>query len=144
MSIWFQKKMPSLEEMNKRGEKTLFSLLEMKFTKIGENFVEATMPISEKTMQPLGILNGGATAAFVESIASASGNYCIDSSKYVAVGLSINVSHLLSGYPGEARALLRAIHLGRRSQVWQVDVFQAEKQLATARMTMMIIERKSA
>ena len=67
MSIW--RSLMSLEQLNAhRG--TLNANLGILFTEIGADFVRGTMPVDERTMQPFGLLHGGASVALAETVAS--------------------------------------------------------------------------
>lgn len=138
--IWF--KNYSVEELNKRGENTLCDFLDIIFTKISANSLTATMPASERTKQPIGIVHGGANVVLAETIASTAANAVIDIEKYYCVGLEINANHLRSVRSGLITATAHPIHLGRKTQVWQIDLFNDEgKQTCTSRMTAAVIAR---
>ena len=62
----------SLEEINESFKGTLMENLGIVITKIGKGRVEATMPVDHRTVQPVGILHGGATIALAETIAGLS------------------------------------------------------------------------
>ena len=59
-----------IEMCNNISKNTLIETLSIKFTDIGEDFVEAKMPVNESVHQPDGILHGGATAALAETVGS--------------------------------------------------------------------------
>ena len=58
MHIWHQK--VTLESVNQRSKDTMMAFLGIEFIEIGDDFMTATMPVSDRTKQPLGILHGGA------------------------------------------------------------------------------------
>ncbi|RLA66532.1 MAG: esterase, partial [Epsilonproteobacteria bacterium] len=91
MAIWFQT--PTIKYLEERGEKTLTSFIGIKITKIGDDFLEGTMPVDERTIQPLGLLHGGASCVLAESLGSIAANMALDTSKEYAVGLEINANH---------------------------------------------------
>ena len=68
----------TLNEVNSFSKNTLLSHLNIVFTKIGADYLEAKMPVNHKTTQPMGILHGGATVALAESIGSVGSNMLID------------------------------------------------------------------
>ena len=43
----------SIHDLNERCKNTMVEFLEMKFTEVGEDYLIATMPVNEKTCQPL-------------------------------------------------------------------------------------------
>ena len=50
--IWHQSNLNRLDQVNKVHEKTLMEALEIEITDIGEDYVQGTMPVNEKTKQP--------------------------------------------------------------------------------------------
>src|SRR3989344_2113219 len=136
MSIWVEK--ISKEILKERSRNTLAEYLNIEFIEIGEDYLIATMPVNHTTVQPMRILNGGASCALAETVASTAANHCVDQSKNFCVGLDINANHLKSAKEGDmVRALTKPIHLGRSTQVWSVDIFNQENEhVCIARMTL--------
>ena len=97
MAMWFIR--PSIEDMTKRGENTMFSSLGIEITEVGDDFLKGTMPVDNRTKQPLGLLHGGANCVLAESIGSMAANYCVDPSKYFAVSSCAITSFSISGIP---------------------------------------------
>jgi 1,4-dihydroxy-2-naphthoyl-CoA hydrolase len=140
MSIWFQP--ITCELLNKRSENTLAAWLDIQFTEITENTLTATMPASARTKQPLGIVHGGANVVLAETIASTAANAAVDQSNYYCVGLEINANHLRPVKTGLITATTRAIHLGRTTHVWLVELYNdAGKPTCVSRMTASVIKR---
>lgn len=141
MSIWFHR--PSLEDISKRGENTMVPFLGIEITEVGEDYLKATMPVDHRTKQPLGLLHGGANCVLAESVGSIAANYCIDPSKYFAVGLDINANHLKAVREGLVTAIAKPLHMGKTTQVWEIKIENEEGKLACiSRLTMAIVERK--
>ena len=80
MAIWF--KQFTVDDLNKRGENTLASFLDIKFTAIGDDSMTATMPANARTKQPIGIVHGGANVVLAETIASTAANAVVDLEKF--------------------------------------------------------------
>lgn len=134
---------PTLKDLNERSKNTLAEHMGMEFTEVGQDYLKARMPVDCRTRQPLGILNGGASCALIETIASTAANYCVDQSVCYCVGLDINANHLRSAYDGYVTAITKPIHIGKRTQVWSVDIFGEDgKQICLGRMTMATLSRK--
>lgn len=141
MSIWFTA--ITVEDLNKRGVKTMTEFLDIKFTKITDDTLTATMPASERTRQPLGIIHGGANVVLAETLASVAANAVIDISAYYCVGLEINANHLRPVKEGIVTGITRPIHIGRTTQIWQVDIYNPEGKLScVSRMTAAVIARE--
>ena len=140
MAIWF--KTPTIEHLEERGENTLTTLIGIKITKIGDDFLEGTMPVDERTIQPLGLLHGGASCVLAESLGSIAANMALDTSKEYAVGLEINANHIRSATSGKVTGIAKPIHLGRKTQVWEIRITNVEgKLICVSRLTMAVIKK---
>jgi len=140
-SVW--KKEIDLVQLNSFRAAGLGELLDIKIVARGKNWLTAEMPISEKHKQPLGIVHGGATASLAETVASISGWLCIDAENQTAVGLELNINHLKAVTKGVLMARASAIHVGKRTQVWQVDIHNEKAvQVSSARLTVAVVTRK--
>lgn len=141
MSIWFNKQI-SIEELNVRGKNTMSEFLGIQFTEVGEDFLTATMPVNERTKQPIGILHGGANVVLAETIASTAANAVVDMSKFYCVGLEINANHIRSVRDGIITAITKPIHIGRTTQIWEIYLFNEEgKKTCISRMTASVLSR---
>ena len=140
MSIWFRE--IAVEELNQRGQNTMSEFLGIQFIEVGDDFLTATMPVNERTKQPIGILHGGANVVLAETVASTAANAVVDFNQFYCVGLEINANHLRSIKEGIVTAITSPIHLGRTTQVWQINIFnEAGKQTCVSRMTAAVITR---
>jgi 1,4-dihydroxy-2-naphthoyl-CoA hydrolase len=134
----------SLEEVNAFNKNTLMQQLGIECIEIGDTYVVATMPVDHRTHQPMGLLHGGASAALIESIGSMGSTLLIDLSKEVPVGLEVNANHVSGIKEGFVRAVGKVIHAGKKTHLWQVDIFDGttERLICTGRLTVMVIERR--
>lgn len=140
MKIWHQEL--SIESINKRSENSLGGFLGIEFIEIGDNYLKATMPVDERTRQPIGILHGGANVVLGETIASTAANAIIDIKKQYCVGLEINTNHIRSVKEGFVTGITKPIHIGRSTQIWQIEIFnEANKITASGRMTASVLTR---
>ena len=69
--IW--KRHLPLEELNATSLNTLVAHLGIVYTRIGDDTLEAEMPVDARTHQPFGLLHGGASAALAETLGSMAG-----------------------------------------------------------------------
>ena len=138
MSIW--KKPATLELMNQMSRDTLVKHLDIEFTEIGHGYLKASMPVDKRTHQPMGLLHGGASVALAETLGSTGANLACDDG-FAAVGQSINANHIRSVKKGHVHATARAVHIGRTSQVWSIEIVDdAAKLICTSRLTMAVIK----
>lgn len=139
MRIWKVGDIP-IDALEKRKKGTLMEALGMEYVEIGDDFIEARMPVDERTRQPFGILHGGAHVALAESIGSLGANLCLDNTKEYAVGLDINSNHLKSVSSGFVHGIAKPIHIGKTTQVWEIKIYDENKKnlLNITRLTMMV------
>ncbi|MFT4521644.1 MAG: 1,4-dihydroxy-2-naphthoyl-CoA hydrolase [Bacteroidia bacterium] len=131
----------NLNELNRFISNSLSGHLGMEVTEIGSNSLTMKMPVDDRTKQPMGILNGGASLALAESVASLAGNLSAPEGK-ACVGLEINGNHLKAVRSGYVHAKASPIHLGGRTQVWQIDITNDHSDLiCICRMTLAVIEK---
>src|SRR5580704_16652454 len=94
MKIWYED--VDVEAMNKRSKNTMGEYLGILFTKMGDDYLCATMPVNDRTKQPANIMHGGASCALAETVGSTAANFCVDPTKFYCVGLDINTNHIRS------------------------------------------------
>lgn len=136
------KKHLSLEQMNQFSKNTAIEHLGIRFTAQGENWLEATMPINEKTIQPMGFLHGGLSVALAETIGSMAGFCCITECQTV-FGLEINANHLRAVKQGDVMARATPLHLGKQTQVWQIEIKdQHNKLCCISRLTLAVVNNE--
>lgn len=137
------KSQPTLEVLNKMSSNTMVEHLGIVFTEIGDDFIEATMPVDKRTHQPLGQLHGGASVALAETIGSVAATFCVDITKQYVVGLDINANHVKSVREGFVTGRTKPIHIGKRTQVWEITIVNEQKELVCiSRITMAVIDRR--
>jgi 1,4-dihydroxy-2-naphthoyl-CoA hydrolase len=140
MSIW--RSLRTLEELNGNRDGTLIGNLGIVFTEIGDDFVRGTMPVDTRTVQPYGLLHGGASVALAETLGSMGAAMCVDAAEYHVVGQEINANHVRAARSGLVTGTARAVHLGGRTHVWSIDIVNdAQKLVCISRITMAVIKR---
>ncbi len=134
----------TVESLNKWSKNTLAEQLGIEFTIIGEDFLEARMPVDKRTHQPLGMLHGGASVSLAETMGSVAATLCIDQTKFFCVGLEINANHLKSVREGFVTGVTKPIHIGKKTQVWEIRISSEKDELVCiSRITMAILEKKN-
>ena len=140
MNIWFRDF--TIEELNEFGKNTLASNIGIEMTEMGDDFLRARMPVDQRTRQPYGVLHGGASVALAETLGSVACYCSVDQRKYRCLGLEINANHLRGISEGYVYGTARSLHRGRRTQVWEIRITDAEERLVCmSRITMAVIER---
>ncbi|HXP27914.1 MAG TPA: hotdog fold thioesterase [Steroidobacteraceae bacterium] len=140
MSIW--RSLRTVEELNGNREGTLIENLGILFTEIGADFVRGTMPVDTRTVQPYGLLHGGASVALAETLGSMGASMCVDAAEFQVVGQEINANHVRAARGGLVTGTARAVHIGGRTHVWTIDIVnEAQKLVCISRITMAVIKR---
>ena len=140
MSIW--RSLRTLADLNGNRDATLIGNLGILFTEIGEDFVRGTMPVDARTVQPYGLLHGGASVALAETLGSMGAAMCVDADEYQVVGQEINANHVRAARSGLVTGTARAVHLGGRTHVWSIEIVnEAQKLVCISRITMAVIKR---
>lgn len=138
------KKEVTLEALNDLSKNTMASLIGIVFTKIGDDYLEATMPVDSRTHQPFGLLHGGASVALAETLGSVAAHCCVDRTKEFCVGLEINANHIRGVRSGLVKGVTRPVHIGKKTQVWEIRIENEESELVCiSRITMAVLEMKS-
>lgn len=138
MPIWNVPATP--QQLNQRGRGTMLSHLGIEFLEIGEDSLKARMPVDERTIQPAGILHGGASATLAESLGSVAANLCVDPTKKVCVGLDINANHVRSVSSGWVIGIVTPIHVGKSTHVWQIRIEdEVGRLVCISRITMAVL-----
>lgn len=138
MAIWFIT--PTLIELQALAADTLVEHLNIQFTEIGADFLTARMPVDQRTKQPFGLLHGGASAALAETVGSVAANCCIDPATHRCVGLDLNASHIRSVRRGYVWGTATPIHVGSRTQIWQIMIRDEKDHLiCMSRLTMAVL-----
>lgn len=140
MKIWQEE--ISLETITSNSKNTMSDFLGIEFIEIGEDYLVAKMPVDDRTRQPHGIMHGGASCVLAETIGSRAAQSCVDRNKYYCVGLDINTNHIRSVREGYVTGTAKPVHLGRRTQVWGIEIKNDQGQLiSVTRLTMAVLER---
>ena len=135
--IW--KRHSTLEQLNAMGDGNMVGLLDIRFEALTDDAIEATMPVDSRTHQPFGLLHGGASVVLAETLGSVAGYLCSEGEQKV-VGLEVNANHIRSVRSGRVRGVCRALHVGSRHQVWQIDIFDEQGRLCcSSRLTTAVI-----
>ena len=141
MSIWFTNY--TVDDLNTgRGLRSdhINNHLGIEFTEIGEDYVKATMPVDGRTVQPFGLLHGGASCVLAETLGSVAAWMCIDPEKYRGVGLNITADHLRPVFDGLVTGICKPVKLGRKTHLWRIEIFNdTGKMNCVSNLSVMIV-----
>ena len=128
-SIWF--KPHTLAELNALNEGTLAAQLGMEMTEIGRDFVSGRMPVDRRTVQPYGLLHGGASIALAETLGSLAAAMTVDPASTLVVGQEINANHI------------RAVREGHVTGTARPVVDPAGRLVCVSRLTLAVLDRRA-
>lgn len=132
------------EEFNTLIPGTLMEALGIRCVQVAEGYIVGTMPVDERTIQPMGIIHGGATLAFAETMAGF-GSLPLLEDDQMQVGAQVSGNHVAAALKGDMlRAEGRILHRGRSTHVWSIEVFSQKsgKLIHTARVLNSIIKKR--
>lgn len=139
MKIW--KHDVTVDEINAFSQHTMVSYLGIEFIEIGDDYLKAKMPVDHRTCQPLGLLHGGASVTLAETIGSSAGGLCVNLPDEYVVGIEINANHIKSVRSGYVIGIARPLHLGKKTQVWEIRITTEQNELVCiSRLTLAVIK----
>jgi len=122
------------------SEGTLVGTLGMQYVMATPERVVMTMPVDERTRQPMGLLHGGASVALAETAASVGTFLHINEQTQKAVGIEINANHVRSVRSGVVTATATVLYKGRTQMVWDVRICdERERLVCVSRCTVAIL-----
>ena len=133
---------PTPAELDALSAGSAIEHLGIVFTEVGDDFVRATMPVDARTVQPYGLLHGGASVLLAETLGSSAGNLCVPEGK-VCVGIEINANHVRAARDGIVIGTARPVHVGGRTQVWEIRIEdEAGELVCISRLTLAVISAR--
>jgi 1,4-dihydroxy-2-naphthoyl-CoA hydrolase len=123
---------------------TAVERLGIEFLEVGDDFIRARVPVDTRTRQPYGILHGGVSVVLAETLGSCGAAFAAPEG-HRAVGLDINANHLRATTSGWVTGTARPVHVGRTTQVWQIDLQDEQGRLTcVSRITMAVLAPQAA
>ena len=143
MPIWFKKDL-AIADFNTLGKGTMGEYIGIEWTELGEDFLKARMPVDHRTIQPYGLLHGGASCVLAETVGSVASAMVIDHEKFYCVGLEINANHVRGVRSGFVTATASPLHLGSTTHVWDIKIHDENgKLVCVSRLTVAIMPGKA-
>ena len=139
-SIW--KQHLSAKDLNTRAIGSMLEYLGIRFTEVGDDFLRGTMPVDSRTIQPHGLLHGGASVVLAETLGSTAAMLCLDPERSFCVGVEVNANHVRAVTAGKVTGTTRPVYLGRQLHVWAINIRDDAGQLtAVSRLTVAVMEQ---
>jgi len=118
-----------LERLNAMNPHTMMETLGIRFSDVGDDFIEATMPVTPKVHQPYGILHGGASVALAETVGSVLSVISIDHDKFKSVGMQVTANHLRPKRVGILTARAEFVKKGKTIHLIKIEIRDEENQI---------------
>jgi uncharacterized protein (TIGR00369 family) len=132
-----------LEAMREQSKGTMADWMQIEYLEVTPQRVVARMPVGPAVHQPFGLLHGGASVALAETVASIGAWMNVDRATQGAVGLEINANHLRGMREGLVTAVAEPLHLGGRTQVWEIKLRdEADRLVCVSRCTLAVIDQR--
>jgi len=120
-------------------------VLGLTFTRAAPGEFVAEMEISDRHLQPYGLVHGGVYAGMIESLCSTGAALTVWGENKSAVGLENSTSFLKAVRGGRLRGTARPLVLGKRSQVWEAGIHdERDRLVATGRVRLLILDPETA
>jgi uncharacterized protein (TIGR00369 family) len=104
--------------------------LGVSYLKVDPDGGRAQLEITDKLLQPYGIVHGGVYCSIVESLASVSAAvWLADNGGGNVVGVNNNTDFLRAIGSGTVTAVSTPIHRGRRQQLWLITITDGDDRL---------------
>lgn len=143
-TIWHNKEL-SVSHLQGLEEGTMGSHIGLCFTELGADYLKASMPVDHRTIQPYGLLHGGANCVLAETLGSVASSLVINPNKFTCVGIEINANHVRSAREGIVTGICTPIHLGASTHVWDIRIHdQKNKLICVSRLTVAVLKRSGA
>ncbi|BDZ55136.1 hotdog fold thioesterase [Agromyces marinus] len=140
MGIWFGDRRPSADDVNARCENTAIRALGIEITEFGDDSLIGRMPVDARTRQPGGVLHGGSSVLFAETLASLAASFTVDREQFSCVGMEINANHVRPISEGWVTGAATPISRGRTTQVWDIRITDEQGRLVcVSRCTMAVL-----
>lgn len=138
MSIWHPAH--DLSNLNAGSADNAVGHLGIVITEVGPDFLRGTMPVDRRTVQPFGLLHGGASVLLAETLGSQASFLTVDPGQNRCVGLDINANHVRGVTSGQVVGTARPVHLGRTTQIWEIRIETEDgKLVCISRITMAVL-----
>ncbi|HUX90803.1 MAG TPA: PaaI family thioesterase [Gallionellaceae bacterium] len=132
-----EKKWVTAADLNAVSRHTIMEALDIRVEEFSEDHIILSMPISDATRQPYGLLHGGVSMVLAETAASFHACWGIDIMDKAPVGIEINGSHLNSADSGNVRAVGKVLRKSASLIVHEIEITHVEtgRLLCVSRVT---------
>ena len=132
-----------IKRINESLQNTMASIIGIEITEVRDEYICGKMPVNERTVQPFGLLHGGASVALAETLGSIAGGIRVYPNNETVVGIEIDASHLKSTQKGWVMGKAIPIRIGKKIHVWEIKITNEKNELiCISRLTLAVIKKK--
>ena len=136
-------KQETIQRVNDSIQNTMSSTIGIEITDIDNDFICGKMPVDERTIQPFGLLHGGASAALAETLGSIAGGIKVYLNNETVVGIEINANHLKAVHKGWVYGKASPVNIGKNIQVWEIQITNDSNELiCISRLTLAVVKKR--
>lgn len=136
-------KQENIQRIKDSIQNTMISTIGIEITDINNDFICGKMPVDERTIQPFGLLHGGASVALAETLGSIAGGIKVYPNNETVVGIEIIANHIKSARDGWVYGKATPIRIGKKIQVWNIEISNDSGDLiCVSRLTLAVIPKK--
>jgi 1,4-dihydroxy-2-naphthoyl-CoA hydrolase len=140
MTIW--KRPISLDLLQAIDGENAVTHLGIEYLGFGDDYLTGRVPVDKRTIQPYGLIHGGVSVVLAETLGSVAANFAAPFDQQW-VGLDINANHLRGVSSGWVTGTCRAVHIGKTTQVWHIDMRNDAGELScVSRITMAVLRSR--
>lgn len=122
------------------GEGRLPGLLGIEVVAVAEGRIDARMPVTAAVLAPNGYLHAASVVALADTACGIGCRLSIPTGASGFTTVELKTSHLGTARSGWVRTVAVLVHGGRRTQVWDAEVFDdADRRIALFRCTQMVL-----
>lgn len=133
---------PTLQDLAWMQHGNIGEVLNIAIDEIKDDCLIGSMPVDKRTIQPFGILHGGASVVLAETLGSVASLLCVDSNTFIGVGIEINANHVKATSIGRVKGVCSPLHLGGRTHVWDIKIYNLYDELiCVSRFTCAIVAK---
>lgn len=140
-TIWYNP--VTIEQLSWVKANTLAESLDINLTEIGNDYLNGTMPVDNRTKQPFGLLHGGASVALAETLGSIASLLVVNQELFIGVGIEINANHVKAVTKGLVTGICKPLHIKGKTHVWEIKIYNDAKEMTcVSRFTCAIVSRQ--
>ena len=140
MPIWISPR--SLEQITEFSCHTASGHLGMRFTGIGDDWIEGELPFDSRTQSEAGTLHHGSLAILAETLGSVGASMCVDASRHICLGQILHLQHPAAAVRGPLRGRATPLARDDAQQLWEIQIRDGNgTRVCIAQLTVVVLDR---